>query len=86
MRFHIRSVGLSLKSERQIKDKDILWADIIFVMEQGQGARIAGTFRYLPLPPIEVLHIEDEYEYLEPELIEMLKDRINSSIKVVYKI
>ena len=55
-------------------------------MEQGQGARISGTYRHLPLPPIEVLNIEDEYEYQEPELIEMLKDRINSSLKVVYKI
>ncbi|MBD1396194.1 protein-tyrosine-phosphatase [Pontibacter sp. JH31] len=86
MRFNIRSVGLSPKSERQIKEKDVLWADIIYVMEQGQGARIAGTNRQLELPPLEVLHIEDEYEYLEPELIEMLKDRINSSLKVVYKI
>ena len=86
MRFHIRSVGLSPKSERKVKEKDILWADIIFVMEQGQGARITGTYRHLSLPPMEVLHIEDEYDYLEPELIEMLQDRINSSLKVAYKI
>lgn len=86
MRLHIRSVGLSPKSERQIKDKDVLWANIIYVMEQGQRARIAGTYRHLSIPPIEVLHIEDEYEYLAPELIKILEDRINSSLKVVYKI
>lgn len=86
MRFHIRSVGLSPKSERQIKEKDVLWADLIYVMEQGQRARIAGTYRHLLLPPLEVLHIEDEYEYLAPELIEMLEDRINSSLKVLYEI
>lgn len=86
MRFNIRSVGVSPKSERQIKEKDVLWADIIYVMEQGQGARIAETYRHLNLPPIEVLHIEDEFEYLEPELIEMLEDRINSSLNIVYKI
>ena len=86
MRFHIRSVGLSPKSERQIKEKDVLWADIIYVMEQEQRARIAGTYRHLSLPPIEVLHIEDVYEYLETELIEMLKDKINSSLKGTYNI
>ena len=86
MRFNIRSVGLSPKSERQIREKDVLWADIIYVMEQGQGARISRTYRDLSLPPIEVLHIEDEYEYLEPELIEMLKARINSSLRVMYRI
>ncbi len=85
-RFNVRSVGLSPKSERQIKERDIEWADLVFVMEQGQGARISGSYRHLELPEIEVLHIEDEYEYLEPELIEMLTDRINSTLDVVYKI
>jgi len=85
-RFNIRSVGLSPKSERQIKGRDVDWADLIFVMERGQGARISGSFRHLELPDIEVLHIEDEYQYLEPELIEILKDRINSTLELVYKI
>lgn len=85
MRFNIRPVGLSPKSERQIKEKDIIGADRIFVMEQGQGARISGTYRYLELPTIEVLHIEDKYEYLEPELIEILRDRVNSTIKIAYQ-
>ena len=86
MRINIKSVGLSPKSDKQIREDDVLWADRIYVMEQGQGARIAGTYRHLSLPPIEVLHIEDEYEYLEPELVEMLEDRINASLHVVYKI
>jgi protein-tyrosine phosphatase len=81
-RFNIRSVGLSPKSERQIKERDIEWTDLIFVMEQGQGVRIYGTYRHLELPEIE----EDEYEYLEPELIEMLTDRINSTLGIIYKI
>lgn len=81
-RFNIRSVGLSPKSERQIRDRDVEWADLIW----GQGARISGSFRHLELPDIEVLHIEDEYQYLEPELIEILKNRINSTLELVYKI
>jgi len=85
-RFNIRSAGLSPKSERQIKERDIEWADFIFVMEDGQNGRISGTFRHLELPDIEVLHIEDEYEYLDAELIETLTDRMNSTLKVVYKI
>lgn len=86
MRFNICSVGLSPKSERQIREKDITWADLIFVMEQGHWARISGTYRHLDLPAIEVLHIEDEYEYLDPELVELLTDRINSTLKIEYKI
>lgn len=85
-RFNIRSVGLSPKSERQINENDINWSDLIFVMEDRQGARIAGTWRHLDLPPINVLHIEDEYEYLDNELIELLTERINSTLKIEWKL
>ena len=40
-------------------------------MENGKGGRISGTFRHLELPEIEVLHIEDECEYLDTELIDI---------------
>ncbi len=85
-RFNIKSVGLSPKSTRQIKEADIAWADLIFVMEDGQNARIWGTFNYMNVPPIEVLGIADDYEYLDEELIEMLKFKIDATIKYVYKI
>jgi protein-tyrosine phosphatase len=85
-RFNIRSVGLSPKSERQIKIKDLEWSDLVMVMEDNQRNYISGKFRELDLPSIEVLHIEDEYEYLNPELIELLTDRINSTLKVIWKL
>lgn len=85
-RFNIRSVGLSPKSERQIKENDINWSDLIFVMEDGHGSRIAGTYRHLELPPINVLHIEDEYEYLDNELIDLLTERINSTLEIEWKL
>ena len=85
-RINIRSVGLSPKSERKMNENDVNWADIIFVMEDSQGARISGIYRSCNLPPIEVLHIDDIYEYLDEELIHLLKDRINSTLKIVYKV
>lgn len=85
-RFNIRSVGLSSKSNRTINNNDIIWANLIFVMDHGQRARLSAFFRELQIPPIEILHIEDKYEYLQPELIEQLTFRINSTLKIVYKI
>lgn len=85
-RFNIRSVGLSQKSNRQLSEKDILWANLIFVMETGQRGRLTGVFRHLILPKIEILDIEDNYEYLDDELIELLTHRINSTLKIKYKI
>ncbi len=86
MRFAIRSVGLSPKSERQLKDKDLVWANLVLVMERGQGARIKESYWHLAVPPIDVLHIADEYEYLESELVELLTERINKSLNVAFQI
>jgi hypothetical protein len=36
------------------------------------------------LPRIEVFHIADEYEYLDSALIELLTDKINSTLKLTY--
>ena len=85
-RFNIRSVGLSPKSERQIKERDVIWSDLIFVMEYNQSKRVSEAYRSLELPKIEVLQIEDEYEYLNEELIEMLTERINSVLKNLFGI
>jgi predicted protein tyrosine phosphatase len=83
-RFTIRSVGLSPKSERKISGNDVEWADIIFVMENGQKARIQGTYRHLMLPKIQVLRIADEYEFMDAELIQLLTSRINNTLKIIY--
>jgi protein-tyrosine phosphatase len=85
-RFKIRSVGLRDKSERKISDKDIQWADIILAMEDHHKNWILGLFRHLELPPIEVLGIEDEFEYLNKELIDLLQERINSTLRIVFEI
>lgn len=85
-RFAIRSVGLSPKSERKISENDLKWADLIFVMEPGHRARIWGFYRHLQLPRIEVLDIQDDYEFMDEELIQLLSDRINSTLDIVYNL
>jgi predicted protein tyrosine phosphatase len=59
------------------------WSDYVFVMEDSHAARISGLFRDFNLK-IEVLHIPDEYEYLDDELIELLESRINATLKIEY--
>ncbi len=84
-RFSIRSAGLSPKSDRKISENDLKWADLVFVMETGQRGKIWELYRHLELPPIEVLHIADDYDFMDNELIELLQGRINDSLRLLYK-
>lgn len=85
-RFKIRSAGLSPKSDRKISENDLNWADLVFVMETGQRAKIWGLYRHLELPKIEILNIADDFEFMNEELVEMLTDRINNILKIRYQI
>jgi len=79
-------VGLSSKSNRKISEKDLNWADFVFVMETEQKRHVWRLFEHFELPPVEVLDIEDDYEFMDNELVEILTDRINYTLKIVYKI
>lgn len=79
--FTIKSAGLSPKSPSQITETKINGANAIMVMEDGHKSRIVSQFRHLELPPIFVLQIEDDYNYMQAELIEILEERIPETLK-----
>lgn len=83
-RFNIRSAGLSPQSDHKLTENDLNWADLAFVMDAGQRNRIRDQFRQLNLPEINVLDIPDDYEFMDEELIDLLTDRITSTLKAVY--
>ena len=74
LRVSVRSVGVSDKSRRKLSAKDLEWAELVLVMEEKYKKRIMTMHRgTLNLPNIESLDIPDEYEYMDPELIELIK-------------
>lgn len=85
-RICIRSAGLSPGSDRKISENDLNWADLVFVMEVEQRAKIWKLYHHMELPLIEVLNIPDDYEFMDEELVELLTDRVNDSLKVYYQI
>ena len=72
---------MSNKSKHHISDKDILWADLILVMERKYKSWILGNYQHLQLPRIESLDIPDEYEYMDDELIEIIKTGVEYHIQ-----
>lgn len=85
-RFNIRSAGLSPKSDRKISENDLNWADLVFVMESKQKAKLRDQFSHVAMPDIEVLHIPDDYEFMDAELVEILTGKINTALNKVYNI
>ena len=67
-RFQVRSAGVRVGAKRRVSGKDLTWADQVFVMDREQKQWITSSFRDLDLPPITVLDIPDEYEYMDPRL------------------
>ena len=85
-RFSIRSVGLSPKSNRKITEKDLCWADLVLVMESKQRTHILKIYEHVDIPQVEILDIEDEYEFMDKDLVEILTVRINGVLKDVFRI
>lgn len=84
-RFSIRSAGISPKSDRKISENDLNWADLVFVMEIEHRTKIRHLYRHLTLPAIEVLNIEDVYEFLDEELIQLLIGKMNERLSIIYE-
>lgn len=76
-RLSVRSRGLSPQARRQISDDDVDWADVIFVMESKHRGRLNSRFRdQLAATHVCVLDNPDEYPFMDPELVELIKDRV----------
>ena len=75
-RFVLKSAGVSPKARHTISVKDIEWADLILYMERDHLLRIKEMFPKFELPPTENLEIEDDYLFMEGDLIEALKEKI----------
>jgi predicted protein tyrosine phosphatase len=72
-----KSAGTSDKARIKLSANLINWADQIFVMEKRHAAIIQQNFPYLRSDrSIIILHISDDYQYMDPELIEILESRL----------
>ncbi len=79
----VRSAGTSPNARKTVGPADIRWADIIIVMEQKHKSRLVADFtRLLDHKPIHVLEIPDEYRYMGPELVDILKESVGSCLSI----
>lgn len=75
-RFKTKSAGLY--NVQPVTEKQLSWADMVMVMEDAQRAEIAKRFpKHYMQKRIVSLDIPDIYHYNQPELIDILKSKIN---------
>lgn len=77
------SAGLDRYAEVPLSTEAIIWADIIFVMEKSHKNKLSKNFQpLLKDKRIICLDIPDDYEYMEPALIELLKQKVLPLLKI----
>jgi predicted protein tyrosine phosphatase len=72
-----KSAGTSDRARIKITSGMINWADRIFVMEKRHSAIIRQKYpAEIAEKMLVVLHISDDYQYMDPELIDILESRL----------
>ncbi|QJE96567.1 low molecular weight protein tyrosine phosphatase family protein [Luteolibacter luteus] len=70
------SAGLAPDAELRLTAEQVEWADIILVMERVHQQRLKKGFgKLLGGKKVAVLDIPDDYQFMEPALVELLKSK-----------
>ena len=74
--YNTRAAGISKEYALIVVDDVLLhWADEVVVAEQWMADELADCGR-----PIQCLSLPDEYEYRNPKLVQLIKERYNESL------
>jgi len=81
-RFEVKSAGTDKSANVVLSQDLLLWADSILVMEKHHRNFIRKNYPNIyKTKKIVCLYIEDEYDYMQPELILVLKQKIEDVYK-----
>jgi predicted protein tyrosine phosphatase len=71
------SAGTNNDAENPLSRELVEWADIIFVMERAHRAKLQSRYRAaLNGTRIVCLDIPDDYQFMDPRLVELLKAKV----------
>src|SRR6056297_1911848 len=73
-RVSVRSRGTAKAAVQTIRSGDVTWVDVILVMEDKHRQRILADFPgEAKFKPIYVLDIPDDYQFMDDELVELIR-------------
>jgi predicted protein tyrosine phosphatase len=72
------SAGTNRDADNPLTAELVEWADTIFVMEKTHRDKLTSRFRkYLRNQRIICLDIPDDYEYMDPALVRLLRAKVS---------
>jgi predicted protein tyrosine phosphatase len=73
----VASAGTSRDADVPVTVELLEWADIVFVMEDSQRAKLSSQFRTaLRHTKVVCLGIPDDFAFMHPELVALLKAKV----------
>jgi predicted protein tyrosine phosphatase len=70
----VASAGLDDDAVRTLTTELVAWADVIFVMEKAHRSKLSRNFKaHLKSQRVVCLNIPDDYDYMDPILVRLLK-------------
>ena len=71
------SAGLAPDADTPLTPELLAWADVVFVMERAHRTRLSVRFAtYLRGKRVVCLEIPDDYDFMAPALVELLRSRV----------
>ena len=81
------SAGLNNDAENPITPELLEWAEIIFVMEKAHRNKLSSRFqKHIGKARVVCLDIPDDYEYMDPTLVKILKSKVSRFLPSVQSV
>jgi predicted protein tyrosine phosphatase len=80
----VRSAGTARDALARVNTNMLVWADLIFIMDDRQRRALARRFAgHVSLEHLICLDIPDDFTFMQPELVELLHTRTAPHLPVV---
>ncbi|MCF7220176.1 low molecular weight protein tyrosine phosphatase family protein [Marilutibacter chinensis] len=72
-----QSAGLGNDAGNPVSPELLAWSDVVFVMEKAHQNKLSRKFRpHLRGKRVICLDIPDEYDYMDPVLVQLLRQKV----------
>jgi predicted protein tyrosine phosphatase len=72
----VRSAGTADDALVRVNARMLEWADLIFIMDEGQRTSLERAFPAHPTERLVCLDIPDEFTFLDPTLVRLLDEKV----------